>query len=104
VRAPTPSSAASDLSPGGAHALPAQSDRSPGRAARGPALAIALLFIRIYQRMISPAFAGHCRFTPSCSEYAHEAIARHGWKGVWLAARRLLRCHPLGPSGYDPVR
>ena len=73
-------------------------------ASRGPALAIALLLIRAYQRLISPAFAGHCRFTPSCSEYAHEAIARHGWKGVWLAMRRLARCHPLGSSGYDPVR
>ncbi len=66
--------------------------------------ALALLLIRAYQRLISPAFPGHCRFTPSCSEYAHQAIARYGWKGVWLAFRRLLRCHPLGSSGYDPVR
>jgi len=65
--------------------------------------ALALLLIRAYQRLISPAFRGHCRFTPSCSEYAYEAIERHGWKGVWLAARRLLRCHPFGSSGYDPV-
>jgi len=65
--------------------------------------ALALLLIRAYQRLISPAFRGHCRFTPSCSEYAYEAIERHGWKGVWLAARRLLRCHPFGASGYDPV-
>jgi hypothetical protein len=65
---------------------------------------LALLLIRGYQRLISPAFRGHCRFTPSCSEYACEAIERHGWRGVGLAARRLLRCHPLGSSGYDPVR
>jgi putative membrane protein insertion efficiency factor len=65
--------------------------------------ALALFLIRAYQRLISPAFRGHCRFTPSCSEYAYEAIERHGWKGVWLAARRLLRCHPFGASGYDPV-
>ena len=67
------------------------------------ARSLALLTIRAYQRLISPAFRGHCRFTPSCSEYAYEAIERHGWKGVRLAARRLLRCHPLGGSGYDPV-
>ena len=65
---------------------------------------LALFLIRAYQRLISPAFRGHCRFSPSCSEYAYEAIERHGLKGVWLAARRLLRCHPLGSSGYDPVR
>ena len=65
--------------------------------------ALALLLIRAYQRLISPAFRGHCRFTPSCSDYAREAIERHGWRGAWLAARRLLRCHPLGSSGYDPV-
>jgi len=65
---------------------------------------LALFLIRAYQRLISPAFPGHCRFTPSCSEYAHQAIARHGGKGAWLAFLRLLRCHPLGSSGYDPVR
>ena len=65
--------------------------------------ALALFLIRAYQRLVSPAFRGHCRFMPSCSEYAHEAIARHGAKGVWLALRRLLRCHPFGSSGYDPV-
>ena len=63
----------------------------------------ALLLIRAYQRLLSPALAGHCRFTPSCSEYAHQAIARHGWRGVWLALRRISRCHPLGASGFDPV-
>ena len=65
---------------------------------------LALLLIRAYQRLISPAFRGHCRFTPSCSEYSHDAIERHGiLRGAWLAARRLARCHPLGASGYDPV-
>ena len=72
---------------------------SPRRLAWAPVL----LLIRAYQRFVAPAFAGHCRFTPSCSEYAHQAIARHGWRGVWLALRRLARCHPLGASGYDPV-
>ena len=65
---------------------------------------LALLLLGAYQRLISPAFRGCCRFTPSCSEYARQAIVRHGWKGVWPAVRRLLRCHPLGSSGFDPVR
>ena len=65
--------------------------------------AFALFLIRAYQRLLSPALGGHCRFTPSCSEYARLAIARHGWRGVWLALRRLARCHPFGGSGYDPV-
>jgi putative membrane protein insertion efficiency factor len=64
---------------------------------------IALFLIRAYQHLVSPAFPGRCRFSPSCSEYAHEAIARHGARGLWLALRRLLRCHPLGSSGFDPV-
>jgi len=66
--------------------------------------ALALFLIRAYQRLISPVFRGHCRFTPSCSEYAHDAIERHGvLRGAWLAVLRLARCHPLGASGYDPV-
>jgi uncharacterized protein len=66
--------------------------------------ALALFLIRAYQRLLSPAFRGHCRFTPSCSEYAHNAVERYGiLRGAWLAARRLARCHPLGASGYDPV-
>ena len=65
---------------------------------------LALAFIRAYQILISPMFAGSCRFTPSCSGYAREAILEHGvGKGAWLAARRLARCHPLGSSGFDPV-
>ncbi|HSK21353.1 MAG TPA: membrane protein insertion efficiency factor YidD [Longimicrobiales bacterium] len=63
-----------------------------------------LLMIRGYQRGISPFLPPACRFTPTCSEYAAEAIRRHGpAHGSWLAARRLMRCHPWGGSGYDPV-
>jgi uncharacterized protein len=66
--------------------------------------AIALLLIRLYQAVTPPAFRGACRHHPTCSEYAREAIARHGvWRGGWLALARLGRCHPLGTAGYDPV-
>lgn len=70
---------------------------------RGAVVRVVLLLIRAYQG-VSHAWRGHCRFTPSCSEYAHEAIARHGVaRGVALALARLARCHPLGASGCDPV-
>ena len=65
---------------------------------------ILILPIRFYQLSISPLFPPSCRFTPTCSLYAIEAIRRHGpFKGLWLALRRLSRCHPWGGSGYDPV-
>jgi uncharacterized protein len=60
--------------------------------------------IRLYQWTISPLLGVNCRYAPSCSEYSVEAIATHGaLHGGWLALRRLLRCHPWGGSGYDPV-
>ena len=65
---------------------------------------ILLGLIRFYQKHISPCFPAHCRFTPTCSQYAIEAITKHGpFKGTWLAIRRVLRCRPGGGSGYDPV-
>jgi putative membrane protein insertion efficiency factor len=60
--------------------------------------------IRVYQWTLSPMPGPCCRFHPSCSCYAHEAIERHGViRGVWLGTRRLLRCHPFVEGGYDPV-
>ena len=63
-----------------------------------------LNLIRFYQRFISPLTPPSCIYTPSCSQYALEAIVKYGaLKGSWMAARRILRCHPWGPGGYDPV-
>ena len=59
-----------------------------------------ILFVRIYQRFISPLTPPSCRFTPTCSQYAIEALRKYGpLKGLWLAVKRLLRCHPWGGSG-----
>ena len=60
--------------------------------------------IRLYQGYISPLTPPACRFTPTCSQYALEALRKHGpLRGLYLAVRRILRCHPWGGSGYDPV-
>lgn len=65
---------------------------------------ILILSVRGYQVSISPLLPASCRYFPSCSAYAVEALQRHGaLKGSWLAARRILRCHPFTPGGYDPV-
>ncbi|CAN5726878.1 membrane protein insertion efficiency factor YidD [soil metagenome] len=60
--------------------------------------------IWVYQRMISPLTPASCRFSPTCSQYAAEAIAKYGpYRGSAMAAKRISRCHPWGGSGYDPV-
>ncbi|MCM1137582.1 MAG: membrane protein insertion efficiency factor YidD [Duncaniella sp.] len=65
---------------------------------------IFILPIRFYQLCISPMLPASCRYTPTCSQYAIEAISKHGiLKGGYLTVRRVLRCHPWGGSGYDPV-
>ena len=68
-----------------------------------PARAL-LAGISAYQKLVSPLLGPRCRFAPSCSAYAAEAIARHGAaRGGWLAVRRIARCHPFHPGGHDPV-
>ncbi len=63
-----------------------------------------LALINFYRRFISPVIGQRCRFVPSCSAYGLEAISKHGpWRGGWLTIRRLLRCHPWTPCGFDPV-
>lgn len=63
-----------------------------------------ILIIKFYQGAISPHFPPACRYTPTCSAYAVEALRKYGAiKGSWLAIKRIARCHPLGGSGYDPV-
>jgi putative membrane protein insertion efficiency factor len=66
--------------------------------------AVLLALVRFYRALISPLYPPCCRFQPTCSQYAIEAIDRFGpWRGSWLAAGRILRCHPFHPGGYDPV-
>jgi len=68
-----------------------------------PSRVVAFL-IRGYQRVISPALPPSCRFTPTCSQYTLEAVTRYGaLRGGWLGVKRIARCHPFHPGGYDPV-
>ncbi len=63
-----------------------------------------VMLVKLYQYLLSPWFGNHCRFYPTCSQYAITAIETHGaLRGSWIAARRLLRCHPWHPGGADPV-
>jgi uncharacterized protein len=64
-----------------------------------------LALIKLYQKTLGRMLRPSCRFTPSCSNYAAEAITKYGvGRGGWLALKRIARCNPWGPSGYDPVR
>jgi putative membrane protein insertion efficiency factor len=63
-----------------------------------------MLLLRGYKWVVSPMLPPSCRYVPTCSEYAMEAVERHGvLRGIWMAVARLLRCHPLAKGGYDPV-
>lgn len=75
----------------------------PGRLL-APLTWLLIALVRFYQKFISPGLPPSCRFAPTCSQYTLEALQRHGAiKGAWLGARRLVRCHPWHPGGYDPV-
>ncbi|HET6516068.1 MAG TPA: membrane protein insertion efficiency factor YidD [Thermodesulfovibrionales bacterium] len=66
---------------------------------------ILISLIKVYQHVISPLFAPSCRFAPSCSLYSIEALKRYGaWKGTYLSIRRIVKCNPFHPGGYDPVK
>ena len=63
-----------------------------------------LLAISLYQKTISPYLPSACRYTPTCSHYSHQAVEKYGaFKGAWMGLKRLVRCHPFGGMGYDPV-
>jgi len=65
---------------------------------------IFIFLIKVYQRTLSRALPSSCRFYPSCSEYGVQALQKHGvFKGGWLTVKRVARCHPFNPGGYDPV-
>lgn len=65
---------------------------------------IFIALVKFYRKFISPLLGPHCRFTPTCSQYALQAFERYGAaKGLWLTVKRLVRCHPWGKSGYDPL-
>lgn len=95
---PSATSTATSEPSGDAHSH-ASTDAMPGKGQR-----LVLGLIRGYQLLFSPMYAGSCRFVPSCSHYAAEAVSIHGaLRGSVLAARRVARCHPLGGQGLDPV-
>ena len=71
---------------------------------RSPGVRVVNALIRIYQNTISVVLPASCRFSPTCSEYSREAVIRFGViKGIWMGIKRIVRCHPFHPGGYDPV-
>ncbi len=100
----SPVSSAGNTETGGASPAPTQIEETQ-LDARSVPVRVALLALRFYKAYLSILFAGSCRFEPTCSRYAYEAIERFGVaRGVWLGLKRLLRCHPFSRKfGYDPV-
>jgi putative membrane protein insertion efficiency factor len=89
--------------PGAPVAGPPTSGPTRSLLSRG-ASAVLIVLVRVYQVALSPLLGGSCRYYPTCSAYAIEALERHGaLRGSWMAARRIGRCHPFRPGGYDPV-
>jgi putative membrane protein insertion efficiency factor len=90
--------------PNPAMSHPTRNPASDERPARSPFVLLLLGLIHAYRFVLSPLLGPRCRYLPTCSEYALEALNRHGlWRGARLAVRRILRCHPWGGSGHDPV-
>jgi len=88
------------------HELPAEKPPAPADAAESRASLLTWMLIapiRFYQAYISPMTPPSCRYQPTCSQYTREAIALYGLKGVWMGTKRILRCQPMYPGGYDPV-
>lgn len=82
-----------------AHPHSAPRTKHPSAAAR-----VLLGAVALYRVLLSPLIGRQCRYLPTCSDYAAEALRRHGaWQGAWMTLARLARCNPLGPSGFDPV-
>ena len=81
-----------------------ESDEQSQRGSENPVAHGAIALVRVYQRFISPLFPPCCIYSPTCSQYAVEAIEKHGFlKGTWLAFKRILRCNPFHKGGFDPV-
>ena len=84
--------------------MTAESGRQEAEAKLSAGARVLTVVISGYRRFISPLLGPHCRFAPSCSAYALEAVQKHGaLRGSWLAVCRLARCHPFNPGGFDPV-
>jgi len=78
--------------------------RSASEPSPSPAARVLMGAVRAYQKALSPAMGGNCRYYPSCSEYGYDAIRLHGaGRGSWMAVKRIGRCHPFHEGGYDPV-
>jgi uncharacterized protein len=103
--APAPGPLTTHLTPGRDGAQRVAALQGSGGRAQSVGVKASLLALRIYKSYLSVLFAGSCRFEPTCSRYAYEAIERFGaLRGMWLGLKRLLRCHPLSRKfGYDPV-
>ena len=89
---------------GGCNEHRSSEDKLVEVASAGPLQWLAIGPIRFYQRAISPLLPPSCRYSPTCSQYALEAVQRHGlMRGVWMGLKRIMRCHPFCSGGYDPV-
>ena len=79
-------------------------EESPAKTTWSPVAWVAIFVVRLYQQLLSPLLPPSCRYSPTCSQYTLIALRRYGFiRGGWLGLKRILRCHPFRPGGYDPV-